>query len=118
VATSTSLLLLLTRVLTLKLPISERVPLRLLSAVSPLIHVFYNRYSAANVCKETQEEKRSPKKQKTKPTEPKPTEPEVGLVSSEKVTLRKSLGISKEKALMLADHYAEMAAKLREDSER
>jgi hypothetical protein len=56
--------------------------------------------------------KPSPKKQKTKPTEPKakPT-------PTEKTTLRKTLGISKEEARKLAKHHMSMASKLMEDTD-
>jgi len=63
-----------------------------------------------------------PKPTKPKPTapkltEPKPTKPEAVPVSSGKLTLRKSLGVSKEEARKLAKHYMSMAAKLMEDSD-
>lgn len=63
-----------------------------------------------------------PKKQKTKVTEPKaiqpkPMKPKAEPVWSGKVTLRKSLGISKEEARKLAKHHMSMATKLMEDSD-
>jgi hypothetical protein len=61
---------------------------------------------------ESEVPKQSPKKQKTKAAAPK-----VKPVSHEKVTLRKSLGISKEEAWKLAKHHMSMVTKLLEDSD-
>ena len=66
---------------------------------------------------EDMEAPESSKKQKTKATEAKPTKPKSAPVSSEKVTLRKSLGISKEEARKLAKHHMSVATKLMEDSD-
>jgi hypothetical protein len=66
---------------------------------------------------DTEAPEQSPKKQKTKATEPKPTKPKAEAVSGGKVTLRKSLGISKDEARKLAKHHMSMATKLMEDSD-
>lgn len=56
--------------------------------------------------------KPSSKKQKTKATEPK-----AKATPTEKTTLRKTLGISKEEARKLAKHHMSMASKLMEDTD-
>lgn len=81
---------------------------------------------------DTEAPDQSTKKQKTKDTEPKatqpkattlkakklkPTNPEAEAVPHRKVTLRKSLGVSKEEALKLAKYHMSIATKLMEDSD-
>lgn len=63
--------------------------------------------------------KPTPKKQKTKDTEQKTkaTERKAKPVSGGKVTLRQTLGISRDEARKLAKHHMNMATKLMEDTD-
>ncbi len=85
-----------------------------------LTHACYNRYSATNIRTGTPQEKRTTEEvadqsHKKPKTTSKPTELKVEPTSSEKITLRQSLGISKEEAMKLVTHYETMARQLKED---